>query len=199
LTSTVSGQSQKVSFEQRVALRTYIRVSGDLKPGLEIDNLKASFQGTPNPVGTGKVSVSYTVRNSGNVKFGGRQTLSVSGLFGKTGSVTALADVPLLLPGNSMRVSAKVLDVRPGFSMHATLTVRPLQLQGDVNPPVADAIASTRFWAIPWSGLAIVVLLLILIAAALWWRRRPPRPDAGRAGRDRRPQPVTQTPEKVDA
>ncbi|CAN5611457.1 hypothetical protein BH10ACT8_BH10ACT8_18360 [soil metagenome] len=181
LTSKVNGASgQRVDFEQRVALRTYIRVSGALRPSLAIEGLSASYHGTLNPFGTGTVSVHYRLRNNGNIKLGGRQSLSVTGLFGRSGTVGALADVPLLLPGSSVLVEARVSQVRPGFSMHAKVKVSPLKLPSDVNPPTRDALASAQFWAVPWSTLVGLLILLLGLAVAAWWlRRRRSRPGGG--------------------
>jgi hypothetical protein len=197
LTSKINGKSgQRVDFEQRVALRTYIRVSGALLPQLKVENLHASYHGTLNPLDSGSVAVSYLLRNSGNVKLGGQQRVSVSGIFGKTGTITALADVPLLLPGSSVRVSATVAQVRPGFAMRAKLEVSQLQLPGDANPTAVQAGATTSLWAVPWTGLAglFVVILLGLMA---WWFLR--RGRAGRPARHGNSQPIIRTPERVEA
>jgi hypothetical protein len=178
LTSKVtSTNGQLVDFEQRVALRTFIRVSGALSPQLSIDNLRASFRG--GVTGRGDAAISYSVRNTGNVKLGGRQRITIRGLAGATGSVPALADIPILLPGGIITVSVTVPKVLEQSRMTAAVTISPLQPQGDVDPPAGQARATVTFWAIPWSVLG--ALAAVLTSGGLWWwlrrhRRKPASP-----------------------
>ena len=149
----------KINFEQRVALRAYIRVAGDLRPQLSITKLTADYHANWNPFGAGSATVTYQVRNAGNVLLGGAQKISVTGIFGSTGSVHAVASVPMLLPGGSFPVKVIVHGVWPELFMHADVKVTPESVVGTVNPPLHVAHASASFFAIPWALLILIVLL----------------------------------------
>ncbi len=172
-----------LKLEQRVALRLGVRVAGELRPELTIENLTASYTGTLNPFGTGTAVVSYTVHNTGNVRLGGRQSVHVQGLTGPAALATDVPDVPMLLPGGTAAVTLPVEGVSPLLHLTAAVTVTVLAPAGDANPPAAVATATTTFWAIPWTLLAL--LLLAAIVGAWFWRRRasggsgPGRREAG--------------------
>ena len=174
-----------VAFEQRVGVRVGMRVAGQLKPELTIESLSATYVGTLNPVSPGRATVSYTVRNTGNIRLGGRQSVRVHGLFGPAAEAVGLADIPLLLPGGSAQVTVDVPDVWPLVWLTADVTVVPLGAAGDANPPIGDVTASVSFWGIPWVLLGIILLILLL---GLWWlrhRRAVPPPVPGRRERAR--------------
>jgi hypothetical protein len=185
LTSTVkSSRGVLVPFEQRVALRTFIRVSGPLHPALSVVRVTASYHGTLNPVGSGRMTVQYMVRNTGNVKLGGRQRVSVSGLFGSAGQAHGLPDIPMLLPGSSVPVTATIPSVFPGIRLVAKVNLTPVPPPTDADPaPVAHS-GSAAVWAIPWTLLGLIALILGL---GIFWfiRRRHRRRPPGAANVDR--------------
>jgi Mg2+/citrate symporter len=113
---------------------------------------------------------------------------------GTTGSVSTLIDVPALLPGNRLAVSTTVKGVLAEFLMAAKVTISPLPIAGDVNPPTQDAVATTRFWAIPWIPAAVVIILLLGMLALLLIRRKRRRAGNGRHSGLSTTKPV---PEKV--
>ena len=165
-------------------LRTFIRVGGALRPALSVENLTAHYRGTSNPVGGGSATVSYTVRNTGNVRLGAHQRVVVSGILGADTPARALADVPLLLPKSSIRMSVRIPDVLPQFHLTARVTLYPLVVPGDADPGTPKQItASAGFWAVPW---VLIGVLVVLLAAGfgLWlWRRRRARRSADTAER----------------
>lgn len=177
ISKVTSTNGERVDFEQRLALRTFIRVSGPLHAALAIENLRARYHSTFDPVGGGSVTMSYTIRNTGNVRIGSHQQVSVTGLFGSKSQT--LADVPLLLPHTYVNVSVTIRGVFPGVLLHARVSLHPLSVAGDVNPSMPSQIVrSVGVWAIPWVLLAII-LIVVLAGIGLWqWRRtrghRPP-------------------------
>jgi hypothetical protein len=168
-----------VKLDQRIAARLFIRVAGNLRPQLTIEHFAASYHHNLNPLGTGTAVLSYRVRNSGNVKLGGRPSVQVTGLFGSSDSARNLPDIALLLPGGTLDVRLVVTDVRPEFRETAALRIVPLVPTGDVNPGLRASTATTRFWAVPWTFLAIV---LVAGFAGSWWRSRR-RTSPGPRGR----------------
>ena len=170
--------------EQRVALRTFIRVAGTLRSALTVSNLSASFHARPDPFSAGSTTVSYTVTNTGNVSLGAGQTLTVSGLFGSTGSAVHLSAVPVLLPGSSFPVKVEVAGVRPEIFMHANVTLTPDGGRRLGGPLVQHPVfVSTSFFAVPWLLLAIVLILVALVVYRILWRRsHPPSARHHRSG-----------------
>ena len=177
-TRSTNTDGAAVELDQRVGSRVFIRVSGPLHPALSIEQVRASYDGVLNPFGSGRASVSYVVRNTGNVKLGGRQQVSVHGPAGPTAQASGLADVPLLLPGGSYRAIARVQGVWPLARETATVRVAPLVVPGDVVPGLHESVATATFWALPWTPLAILVGLVLLLGGGLVlrrWRGRPGR------------------------
>ena len=191
LTSVARRGLANVRLDQRVATRVFIRVSGTVVARLTIENLSASYQGTLNPAGKGRVTVTYRVRNSGNAILGGTQAVQVTGWFGQQVTVTTLPQVPLLLPGGSMDETVQIPGVFPTGQLTATVAIVPLHLQGEVDPGLVRKVtASTTVWAIPWPLIVLVLLLSGL--GAEYVRRRHRRSPAG-------PPPPDEMPTRVSA
>jgi hypothetical protein len=176
--STPGDRNTNIKLEQRVGIRLGVRVAGVLTPKMEISDVTASYAGTVNPFGKGTATVRFKVKNTGNIRLGGQQEVNVHGLIGPSASAGKLADIPLLLPGNTAQVSVTVPDVAPFFYETADVTVNGLGAAGDADPPVEVATASTNFWAIPWTTLA-VLLLGGAVAAGVIRSRRAPRQGPG--------------------
>jgi hypothetical protein len=176
LTTTAdSGDGTDVTLEQRVGTRVFIRVSGTLRPQLRVKNLTAHYDGTLNPVGRGSATVSYTLRNTGNVNLGADQLIEVSGLFGS--QQVALDRQELLLPGSSVKVTEELTGVLPTVWKTARVDVTPLAVDGTADPPPPPFSESVRFWAVPWTLICLVVLVA-LVSGAVWWQRRRRRATA---------------------
>jgi hypothetical protein len=177
-----NSQGQLIHLDQRVAARIFVRVQGPLHPQLTVENLHVTYHGTANPVGKGTVEVTYTVRNTGNVKLGARQRIDVTGLLGTHARAVNPPDVPLLLPDGSAQEKITVTGVLPTGRETATVTLTGLALPADANPAAGPWTASTHFWAFPWT----LLLLLLLIAAGIlgwrWRQRRRARGGSGAAG-----------------
>ena len=170
LTSTGKDSSgANVTLEQRVGTRVFVRVSGDLRPSLAVENLHATYHGAASPFGRGSVTVTYTLHNTGNVRLGANGSTTISGLF--TDEAIPGPKQPLLLPGAKVHVSVNIPGVLPQLRMTSQVNVTPLAVAGDQLPPVKAALAETGFWAVPWLLVALVILLLVVVGV-LWWRRR---------------------------
>jgi hypothetical protein len=195
LTAPSKGKNgEQVNLEQRVAAKAYVRVNGPLHPGLSIQNLRASYDSTLNPIGSGRVTVTYTVKNTGNTDLGARQKVSLSGLFGSTGTASFIAAVPLLLPGSSIKETVSLDHVRPELILRAKVTVTTEQVADLISPSLPVSSATATVWAVPWTLVAVVVVVLLAIAAWFWWRRRRSGAAGGGSahslGPTREPMPV---------
>jgi hypothetical protein len=165
-------EGRTVMVDRRLGSRMYVRVDGELRPELSVSDVDVSYDGTLNPLGTGTVDVAYTVTNTGNVRLGAGQTITVPGRLGMPGSEVVLEDMGELLPGSSLSFTTTVAHVWPTVRATAEVALVPIPTRaGDVfdAAPVASASAST--WAIPWTGVAVVVVLL-LVASWVWSRIR---------------------------
>ena len=171
---------------QNVGARVFIRVSGVLRPSLTVEGVRVGYRGTLNPVGKGSTRVTFTVHNSGNVAFGGIQSVEVSGLFGLSSSAKGLKQLGLLLPGSRVTETVDVHGDFPQFMMKAHVSIKPLSLPGAVQTAPGPFEASKRFWVIPW----MLLLLAALLIALVWWmrahRRKPTQarrgPEVKKAG-----------------
>ena len=181
--SVISPSGQRLKLLQSSGVRMFVRVSGALHPKLSVIGLKAKYQGTANPVGKGKVTLTYSVRNDGNVGLGGQQTVWVSGFFGSKTYSTKLPRVQLLLPGFSVQQRVVIPGVFPELIMTGHVKISPLVIPGSIQPPSGPFFGTVHFWAIPWVLLAIVVVVIAFIAYLLARRRlghqrRPSSPEA---------------------
>ncbi|MER5864506.1 hypothetical protein [Kitasatospora sp. NPDC002040] len=166
-----------VTVDQRVGSRVNIRVSGDLKAELKVENAKAVYHPSANPLDTGRTTVSYTVRNTGNVRLGGKQAVRITNVFGSIATGNAPADLQELLPGNAVNYRFDVSGVYPTLWGTAGITIDPLPVAGDKDPKLVSDVSKHRFALIPWTTLAVLLVVLLLVGR--WWlarRRRRPLP-----------------------
>ncbi|MEU8758671.1 DUF916 domain-containing protein [Streptomyces sp. NPDC048659] len=169
-------EGSKVAVDQRVGARIYVRVAGELAPRLAVEDLTTGYHGTPNPFGTGEATVTYTLRNTGNVRLAARQSVEVRDPLGGTADVPKLRDVPELLPGDSLKVTTTATGVLPAFSGTTTVTVDPAPVRGDVRHRILPRVTRTAgFTAVPWASLALLLLLAAGTAALAVRRRRRAR------------------------
>ena len=169
-TEQTGANGQKVSVEQRVGARIYLRVTGDLTPRLSITGLTGSYTGKP--LGRGDATVSYTVRNTGNTRLSGTQRVSVSTPWGSTVDSEALPPVPELLPGGLVKVTTTVHGLLPAGWLDALVHVDPAPPAGFADQ-VQPTEETTTLSAVPWLPLgALLVLLLGILALVLVRRRR---------------------------
>lgn len=118
--------AEGINVDRRLGIRVKLRVSGELKPKLSIENLDVDYAGSLNPFAKGDATVTYTIHNTGNALLSARQSVSVAGPFGwlraKAGDIAA---PPELLPGESWKVKVPVHGVTPGVTLSATATLTP--------------------------------------------------------------------------
>lgn len=190
VTSLVTKDSEGVTLDRRLGSRVYLRVPGVLTPSLRVTALHAHYDGTANPVGTGSARLTYTVTNNGNVRLTAHQHVRINGLFGGLSGSTALADLPELLPGDSLTRTAVVGDVWPAGPLRATVSLQPLPSADGSDhsqpQPAAQPVAAsgrTTMWAWPWALLASAAVLAAAVCGGLWLRRRTRRKVAAAIGK----------------
>ncbi|MER5760473.1 DUF916 domain-containing protein [Streptomyces sp. NPDC002082] len=164
------GQGNKVKLDQRVGARVYIRAAGTLTPRLEVQQVAASYEGSANPFSEGSATVTYTLRNTGNVRLGARQAVRINGLFGTSVTADGAKDLGDLLPGTSLTITAKADGVAQVLRSSAVVSVQPVAARDGVDPKLPSLTRSVSLWTVPW---ALLALILVITAGGLWvWRRR---------------------------
>lgn len=159
---------------RRLGIRVRLRVGGELKPSLSVQDLEVRYSGTSNPLGTGEAIVTYTIRNDGNSILTARQTVSLSGPFGRwSARADRVADSPPLLPGETWKVSVPVRGVTPALRLTGTVTLVPLltDAAGSVAP-LAAVEGTAHAWTPLWAPLLVLLVVCGLVVAAVASRRR---------------------------
>ncbi|WUH91739.1 DUF916 domain-containing protein [Streptomyces sp. NBC_00433] len=166
--------AQGITVDRRLGIKIALRVSGDLKPALKVENLHVGYSGTANPFAAGDATVTYTIHNTGNATLSARQAVSLSGPFGRLkADAKGVAAPPALLPGESWKVKVPVHGVAPGFRLAATVTLTPLLTDASGSTSALKPVAATAHgWAVPWTLTLLVVLLAAAAVATLLLVRR---------------------------
>jgi hypothetical protein len=160
----------------RIAVPLELRVSGKLAAAVQVKSISTGFSVPLNPFGTGAATISYTVANTGNVRQSVTPALTVNGPFGQK-SVIHPKKLPMILPGDSVRVTEAVPGLYPAGPMTAHVTATPGWPPKTI--PIAQlapiAAGSASLFAVPWSLIGLI-LLLAAIGVGIWylmrWRRR---------------------------
>lgn len=169
---SADGNDLDIRIERRIAARVYVRVAGPLTPGLAIERLDIDHDPASWSIFSGRsATISYTVRNVGNVRTAPTARLSLVGPLGGSIETFPPRVLPELLPGSTAQVTVQVDDVRPLFRITAELEVEA------VGEAAASSKRSTSMWAIPWLPIA-----LFAVAAAGYWRWRRRRRTGGTGG-----------------
>ena len=168
-------KGNKVAVDQRVGARVYLRVSGALTPRLTVEGLTATYHPTANPFAGGKTTLTYRVRNTGNVRLGAHQKVTVGTLWGTHTTADGVADVPEILPGDAVDMTAEVKTGFPAFWLTGSVTADPMAQTGDEKLSLYTVSRDHGFWAVSWALLAVLGGILLLAGAwfgARYLRRR---------------------------
>jgi hypothetical protein len=174
-----------IDVRTRVAARLYVRVDGPISAELQVKRLDVAHHSALLPpfTGHGDATVTYEIRNTGNVRLSPTADLEVTGFLGRRVAAFDQRQIPELLPGSSVIVTEQFDGLPPLEHLRAHLEARATV---DLAGEEAVAARSTGFWAVSW----LVVAILVAIAGGLawWWRRRRGgRPTATATGAPTRP------------
>ncbi|QAY71274.1 WxL protein peptidoglycan domain-containing protein [Xylanimonas protaetiae] len=158
-----TGTGEQVVVDARVAARTYLSVTGDLVPRLQVGDVRAHRTGSFwNPF-DGDVEVTWTVTNTGNLRLTGTQHVAVDGVLGWGAADAAGPALPELLPGSAVEQTATLHGVPAAVLLTLTGSLQPVDATGRVAAVTAVPFTATLH-AFPW-----VALLALALLAALGW------------------------------
>lgn len=129
-----------VVLEQRVGARVYLTVSGVPDVGVETSGFVAGFAPELNPFAPGAMSVTYDVRNSGNLRLDVNQKLHITGPFNIPLGEFTPEPISNLLPRQTVRVTSQVPAVAALLLAWSTVTLVPGAV-GTAGTPVGDGPA----------------------------------------------------------
>ncbi|MCG5454848.1 DUF916 domain-containing protein [Micromonospora sp. PSH03] len=169
-------QGNQVAVDHRVGARIYLRVSGELQPALTVEDLRVRHTGSLNPLAGGRLTATFTVRNTGNVRLTGQPTLAASGPFGLGRHAVDAPALPEILPGGELTTTVRMTGVPPLFRLSASAAVTPAAVGDQVlDPPPQSGTARASVWAVPLPQLVLLVLLAFVGWALVAARRRRAR------------------------
>jgi hypothetical protein len=163
----------RIAVDQRVGARVYLRVSGDMEPGLTVSDFQVDYGAPLFPFGNEPATATFTVTNSGNITVAADAVLSATGPFGlHLGKGNSLA-YEMLLPGASVTGELELKGVYPLGPISFELSAEGTPLSEFASVTVPPGVGKVRIMAIPWLAASVLVLLLGLwIWRRIVWRRR---------------------------
>lgn len=173
-----NADGNKLRFDQRIGVRAYFRVSGPINPKLAVENVKLDYAWSPSVEGNDSVTVTYDVRNTGNVRMNATQLIEVDRRF-RGQAFLRPKPIDDLLPGNSLKVTQTLPTTFSALDLDTLVSVFP-------TPVDPELIGATTFVqgkdsAMAWQWpVVLVVTLLLLVALAFAARRAYRRYDAKR-------------------
>ena len=173
---TTDAGGNQVTVDHRVGTRVYLRVTGALRPVLSVTDVEIETATSWHPARLPRVTATFTIANTGNVRLGGRASARIEGPFGLGSRSATATAVPEILPGGSVRATIPVDAVPPLFRERLTLDLLPAPADGRaIDPPPVRASSAHTLWLVPWPQLALLALAAALILAWLTARRRRAR------------------------
>jgi hypothetical protein len=165
--SPTVGETADGSFleiDRRTSTRLYLRVDGPIRAELAVENLSTAYETTANPL-SGTAKVTYRIQNRGNVRLGGRHSVSVAGPFGIGREATEAIDFPELLPGQGIDIEAELAGVPALLRAVTKVSIEPAG--GDAATASTSSSSSSGVSL----ALPVTVLLLMLVVALAWFAR----------------------------
>ncbi|WP_147305911.1 hypothetical protein [Subtercola boreus] len=160
----------QVLVDRRVATRLYARVAGALQAALTVSSISASYDAQLNPF-DGTTTVTYTVRNNGNVALGANAVIGVNTYFGIAAGTLQRAEIAEMLPGSTRTLSVVVPGIGQLGYLNPYISLAPTVDADAQDPgPLATVDRDTVAVAMPW-WLVILVVIAALVFFFLRWRR----------------------------
>ena len=166
---SVTSAEGQILVDRRVATRLYVRVPGDLQPQLTISSIAADYQGQLNPF-DGQTTITFTVKNAGNVALGANMVAGVTTYFGIGAGGQARDELGEMLPGSTRTITMTVPGTPQLGYLSPYVQLQPTVSEDALDPgPLAQVNRETVTFAIPW---LLLVALAIVAAIVLFLRIR---------------------------
>jgi hypothetical protein len=160
--SVTSPQGQ-ILVDRRVATRLYVRVPGDLQPGLTISSISSSYEAAANPL-DGSTTVTFTVANKGNIALGANMVIGVNTYLGLAAADVVRDELGEMLPRSTRVVTVEVPGVAQLGYLNPYVSMAPTVAEDAMNPGALSTVdRDTVTLAIPWW-----LVIALAIAAAIW-------------------------------
>ncbi|QSB14279.1 DUF916 domain-containing protein [Natronosporangium hydrolyticum] len=176
---TNDADGQLVDLDRRVAARVYVRVAGPAEPAVQVESVQVSYDNPIAPWGEHRMTVTYVLRNTGNLRVGGDSQVRVTGPFRWRLATSGQTELPELLPGSTLTVTETVTGLAPVLRLTAAIEVDAVSSDG----PMPQVRRTTGVWAIPWLLVAVLLVGGAVVAVRRIRRRRAAAQRPGAAGR----------------
>ncbi|MGF3057495.1 hypothetical protein [Microbacterium sp. YY-01] len=176
-----------MSVDRRVGVRMYLSIPGDVLPAVDVTDVAVSHQaGWSLHV---PATIEYTVRNTGNVRVRGTATITTAAPWGSALSDPITVDLPDLLPGAEVTLSAEVPQVGTAGIITGAVDLAPQTDQGTVE---GEHHATGSVVSIPWlivlATLALIALIVLVTVRSIRMRRRLAAAEAALAQQPEQPE-----------
>jgi hypothetical protein len=157
----------------RIGVRLHLRVAGEAVSQLGVTDVAATFTPSWIPFVPGRLGVTYTLENTGDVRLGAAARVRAEGAFGIAGT-TEVQQAGELLPGDTV-TSELTIPAAPLMLLFGDIEVSPLAV-GEDDVAIPDA-ASEEFTAlaVSWTSVAVVLIVIGGVVLAVVLRRRSTR------------------------
>ena len=162
-----NADGQTVMVDRRIAARVYVRVDGPLRPRLTVESVSAEYDNPLIPFLPGRMTVTYTLRNTGNVRLSGDAAIGAAGPLGIPLSSSVRRPVPEMLPGSAVTLTDRIGGVVPAGLLTGEVSVTPSGL--------LEETGEATTWQIPWTVLYLLVVAAAVVAFVIVRRRRKAR------------------------
>lgn len=181
ITASISSDNEgTVSTVSRVGVRVHLRVTGEVTPLLAITDVTTTYEQNWNPLAPGDLTVSWTLKNDGNVRLGADQLTQVEGPFGVNITYADAEEIHEVLPGDTVRMQTVHEGVWPLVYSRVQLEAIPLVVgQDEFDAELTTFTTHATAWIIPVPQLILIGLIIMLV---LWWmlKREKNRKNNGR-------------------
>ena len=168
---SVTSSDGQILVDRRVATRMYVRVPGDIQAALTVGSISANYQPTPNPL-DGTTTVTFTVRNSGNVALGANMVVGTDTWFGIAAAPIVRQELSEMLPGSTRVLTVDVPGVAQLGYLNSFVSLAPTVVADALDPGALNTVdRDTVAIAMPW-WLVLVVVVGGGIYATMRIRRR---------------------------
>jgi hypothetical protein len=162
-----------VAVDRRLALRAFVRVGGQLLPGVAVQDVNLNATTTLNPLGTTTATVRAVIVNTGNARLVPTVSVHVTGPFGWFPVTAPTWEGEEILPGSAIVQDFEIATVRSLGRLTATIEVTAAAVGvGGVGLSTHTTAAATT-WLIPWTLLAALILVGLGAWLAARHLRRP--------------------------